>query len=289
MGRGSWHGRLFRCLSALVPRWRRRPPAHELQVEQLGEWLSRIKGLQINPDAAEFLATVWVDYTLFAQAVADGSLPDDSAAVAAAMWPEVAEIKADQLVRPNCCWNGAQMSEETADSHVRWRREYAVIPAHPVLGGAVGHGQRSGKPRRQDAGGVLRDQGTAGAPTSPGWLAQLFGRSGEPKRAGVVSSRPARGAPTWHRSTRPAWVPWCPKGRSAAWSYTPVRGPHPEATLGRPRSEGLLVDWLRETVASRRGSTRCTSMELGEAKNLEGVRPARAALMRQGLDDERGR
>jgi hypothetical protein len=69
---------------------------HELTAEQLGDWLSRIKGLNINADAAEFLANVWLDYTLIAEAVAQGTLPEDSASVAAVMWPDVAEIKADR-------------------------------------------------------------------------------------------------------------------------------------------------------------------------------------------------
>ena len=42
---------------------------HELSVEQLGDWLSRIKGLQINPDAAEFLATVWFAHLMTAEQV----------------------------------------------------------------------------------------------------------------------------------------------------------------------------------------------------------------------------
>ena len=58
---------------------------HELAAEELGEWLSRIKGLNINTDAAEFLANVWLDYTLIAEGVAQGTLPADSAAVASVM------------------------------------------------------------------------------------------------------------------------------------------------------------------------------------------------------------
>ena len=41
----------------------------------------------------DFVANLWVDYALFAQAVAAGKLPTDSASVAEAVWPEIAELK----------------------------------------------------------------------------------------------------------------------------------------------------------------------------------------------------
>ena len=64
-----------------------------LSAEALAEMMGKAKGAQMNPETAEFIATVWSDYTLFAQAVARGTLKTDSAMVATVLWPQVAEAK----------------------------------------------------------------------------------------------------------------------------------------------------------------------------------------------------
>ena len=51
------------------------------------------KGVKINRETADFIANVWVDYALFAQAVAEDKLPLDSASIAEAVWPEISELK----------------------------------------------------------------------------------------------------------------------------------------------------------------------------------------------------
>ena len=39
------------------------------------------------------MSNLWIDYALFAQAAAEGKLPTDSASIAQAVWPEMAELK----------------------------------------------------------------------------------------------------------------------------------------------------------------------------------------------------
>ena len=51
------------------------------------------KGVQINRETADFVANVWVDYSLLGQAVAQGKVPMDSASVVEVVWPEISEIK----------------------------------------------------------------------------------------------------------------------------------------------------------------------------------------------------
>ncbi|HSM17130.1 MAG TPA: peptidylprolyl isomerase [Gemmatimonadales bacterium] len=68
----------------------------QLTAQQVGELMARTKGVQLTPQAAEFISNVWVDYTLFAQAVAAGTLPSDSADIARVMWSDIAELKATQ-------------------------------------------------------------------------------------------------------------------------------------------------------------------------------------------------
>ena len=65
----------------------------QLSAERLAQIMSSAKSVRPTPEAVAFVANVWIDYTLLAQAVARGELPVDSASVAEAVWPEVAEIK----------------------------------------------------------------------------------------------------------------------------------------------------------------------------------------------------
>ena len=51
------------------------------------------KGAKINRETADFIANVWIDYTLLGQAVAERKLPVDSVSIAEAMWPEISELK----------------------------------------------------------------------------------------------------------------------------------------------------------------------------------------------------
>jgi PPIC-type PPIASE domain len=64
-----------------------------LTPQRLSQIMSGGKGMRPNRDAANFVTNVWVDYALFAQALADGKLPVDSASIAKAVWPELAELR----------------------------------------------------------------------------------------------------------------------------------------------------------------------------------------------------
>jgi hypothetical protein len=64
-----------------------------LSPERLAQIMNGGKGIKPNRDAANFVANVWIDYALFAQAVANGKLPLDSASIAQAVWPQLAELK----------------------------------------------------------------------------------------------------------------------------------------------------------------------------------------------------
>jgi hypothetical protein len=66
----------------------------ELSANRLAEIVvSPRKGVRVNRETIDFVANGWVDYTLFGQAAARGQLPTDSASIAAALWPEIFELK----------------------------------------------------------------------------------------------------------------------------------------------------------------------------------------------------
>lgn len=66
----------------------------KLTSERLAEYLGEAKGAQLNTETADFITNVWVDYSLFAQAVASGEKLADSTTIAEAMWPQITELKA---------------------------------------------------------------------------------------------------------------------------------------------------------------------------------------------------
>ena len=64
-----------------------------LSVERLAGWTSTSKQVPLEALAFNRVSHVWVDYALFAQALATGQNLHDSAMTAAAMWPVVSQIK----------------------------------------------------------------------------------------------------------------------------------------------------------------------------------------------------
>lgn len=64
----------------------------ELKIEHLAKLLAGIKSVPISKEAAELVINMWVDHTLFAQAVASGRNLTDSATAAQVLWPEISEL-----------------------------------------------------------------------------------------------------------------------------------------------------------------------------------------------------
>ncbi|HET9064448.1 MAG TPA: peptidylprolyl isomerase [Gemmatimonadales bacterium] len=75
-----------------------RAAGQELTAARVAEIMTSVKGVTVNPEAADFVARLWTDYTLFAQAVATNSLTTDSTMVHNAMWVAVAEITAGHWI-----------------------------------------------------------------------------------------------------------------------------------------------------------------------------------------------
>jgi hypothetical protein len=67
--------------------------SRKLTPERLAQIMTSGKGIKPDREVAKFVANVWVDYTLFGQAVANGKLPLDSTNIARAVWPQLAELK----------------------------------------------------------------------------------------------------------------------------------------------------------------------------------------------------
>jgi peptidyl-prolyl cis-trans isomerase D len=70
-----------------------RAAGQTLTAERLATLMAAAKGLQPTRESARDVANFWVDFTLFSQAVAEGTAFTDSATIAGAMWRELTELK----------------------------------------------------------------------------------------------------------------------------------------------------------------------------------------------------
>jgi hypothetical protein len=64
-----------------------------LTVERLAGWAGESKQVPLDPMTLGRVSRYWVEYTLFAEALADGKNLRDSATAATAMWPVVSRLK----------------------------------------------------------------------------------------------------------------------------------------------------------------------------------------------------
>jgi len=81
--------------------------SRKLTPERLAQIMVSGKGIKPDREVAKFVANVWIDYSLFGQAVAAGKLPLDSASVARAVWPQLAELKGSH-------WHDSLMARRSA-------------------------------------------------------------------------------------------------------------------------------------------------------------------------------
>lgn len=68
----------------------------ELSAARVADILGTAKGQAPTVEAADFIAGLWVDFTLFAQAVAKDGFATDSAFIAEAMWPAISALRAER-------------------------------------------------------------------------------------------------------------------------------------------------------------------------------------------------
>lgn len=87
----------------------------QLKVERLAKMMTSIKGVPLTRDAADFITNMWVDHTLFAQALAGGTPLTDSSVAAQVLWPEIAEIRGSRW-HDSLVTHRAPMTPGVADS-----------------------------------------------------------------------------------------------------------------------------------------------------------------------------
>ncbi|HJS48028.1 MAG TPA: hypothetical protein VJ773_08600, partial [Gemmatimonadales bacterium] len=96
-----------------------RAAGQTLTAERLSNLMSSAKGLEPSLESARDVANFWVDFTLFSQAVAEGSAFSDSATIAGAMWREITELKGQH-------WYDTLMARRTAVAPGEVERVYGA-------------------------------------------------------------------------------------------------------------------------------------------------------------------
>src|SRR6266567_366348 len=75
----------------------------------------QVKGMPLQTDALTRLANVWVDYTLFADALARDVNLQDTALIAEATWPVISQIKWERF-HDRLTANRAHLTPQQVDS-----------------------------------------------------------------------------------------------------------------------------------------------------------------------------
>jgi parvulin-like peptidyl-prolyl isomerase len=244
----------------------------ELTAERLAQIMSSAKGVRLTRDAAELVANVWIDYSLLAQAVARGELPDDSVSVAEALWPEVAEIKGTR-------WHDTLMARRSAMPPTAvdslYQKSDQRLFQHILFAA------------RSNADDTLR---TAKRKQAEATLTRLRKGAGFGRLASQLSEDPGTRSDS-------GYLPLGPRGRfvasfdSAAWSLEPggtsgvVETPYGYHILRRPALEEVrerLGDHLVAQVGMRLDSLYMDS--LAAANQIKLVRDA-PAMMRTAIKD----
>ena len=251
--------------------------SQKLTAERLSQILSGGKGIKPSHETANFVSNIWIDYALFAQAAAEGKLPTDSAGVAEAVWPELAELRGthwhDTLVARRSNFSpGAADSVYNADQvrllqHILFRVEPTAKPE-------------------------VRNAARKKASSA---LAQVKRGSDFGALASKLSEDPGSKADR-------GFLPASPKGKfvtafdSAGWTLAPggvsgvVETPFGYHIIKRPDRDAArerMTAYLAQSVGTRLDSIYMDSV--ARAKQIKVVRGAPAAMRQAGEDPEAAR
>jgi hypothetical protein len=248
-----------------------------LSPERLGQIMSSGKGVRPSREAANFVSNVWVDYTLFGQAVADGKLPLDSASIVKAVWPELAELRGSH-------WHDTLMARRSKigpnDADSVYRGNQVRVLQHILF--------RVAPSAVPEARNVARKK-------AEGTLARVKGGADFGTVASQVSEDPGSKADK-------GFLPPSPKGRfvpafdSAGWSLAPgavsgvVETPFGYHIIKRPVEGAVrerLTAYLVQSAGSRLDSIYMDS--LASKADIKVSKGAAAAMRSASLDPEQAR
>lgn len=109
----------------------------ELGSARVADIINRLGGPTANPEAANLVAGIWVDVTLFAERVARGQLKADSALMVKLLWPQLTESKIqawhDTIIARRAAVTDAQVDSAFADGTGRLFQHILWMAAGPTV------------------------------------------------------------------------------------------------------------------------------------------------------------
>jgi hypothetical protein len=234
---------------------------HRLTAERVGSILSRSGGSP-TLQAAEFVANLWLDYSLFADAVAGGRLATDSATVARVMWPEVSQARVnmwlDSLRRRAAPVAAGAVDSVYRAGEVRVFQHIIAIPTNPTAADTAA-AQRSIRESLSrvrtggDFGAIASEVSADGSKTDQGYLA--VGPRGQ----------------------------FVPEFENAAWALEPgqvsevVKSQFGWHVIRRPTLEEArprFTTWLQTRTAARTDSALFAGLQASHQMKVAGGAPA---------------
>jgi len=245
-----------------------------LTVARLAELAGRAKKVPLRPEAVSGLTTVYLDYAVFAVALARGRNMDDSALVLEANWPNVAQLRwehyHDHLVAARAKLTADQTDSAYHAGDVRLF-QHILVSVPPSAASTVE------QDKKQQAEGLLRQvQAQRGANFSQ--LAKRYSEDPGSKSRGGYLSAVGRGR-------------FVPAFDTVAWRLAPgamsglVRSPFGFHIIRRPPLEEVRDSFrteLETAMAVHFDSAYIDS--LGAQRDLK-VQGGAAALVRQAIQE----
>jgi peptidyl-prolyl cis-trans isomerase D len=249
-----------------------------LSVESLADLAGSGKQVPLDPIALGRLANVWVDYALFAQALAAGRDLRDSATMAAAMWPLVSQVKwerfHERLVATRADLSGAQVDSA-------YRAGGARLFQHILFQVPPSAAPTMDAQKRRQAEQVLPQAKAAGARF--GQLAQRYSEDPQSKVRGGALGVTERGQ-------------FVRAFEDAAWQLPPggvsslVKSPFGYHIIRRPPLAEVRDSFrvgLEERLSFRLDSVYLDSLSVKRHIEPAGRAPALVRAAAQDLDDAR--
>ena len=246
----------------------------KLAPDTLARILAAPRGIRLTKDAANFVANLWVDYALFAQAAVAGNLPKDSASAAKALWPEVAELRTQH-------WHDSIAAKRDPPSAAAIDSVYNGSELRVFQHILIGTPQ-----------GARPDAKVAAKKKAEATLAKLKGGADFGEVASQVSDDPGSKADQ-------GFLPPSPRGRfvptfdSAGWKLAPgamtglVESPFGYHIIKRPSEAAVqprLVAYLGQLTAGKADSAYMEG--LGKTNQLDIAKSAAADMRAATLNPE---
>jgi len=247
--------------------------ALELKTDRLGQILAGPKAAVLNREASEYVGNLWIDYALFAQAVATRKLPQDSVGIAEVFWPDIADLRSKHwfdslLARRSKVSPGAADSVYNGNGirifqHILFRVDPKAVPE-----------ERAAVHKKAEA-TLAEIKGGADF----GQLAAQLSQDGSAQDQGFLPPKP-RGA-------------YVTAFDSAGWSLAPgavsgiVETPYGYHIIKRPAAAAVqqrLTDWIREGAGVRLDSLYLDSLGIQRKVKIASTAPATLRAAVEDLD-----